>query len=318
MKIIGEVNDISFRADGPVCCAFGYFDGMHLGHQRVLKEALSSGMKSAVMTFINRPMNYITGSGYTASQLMSADERVGHLERMGFDYLFLFEFNDRIMNTTKEDFVRDYIHRLGIVKAVCGTDYTFGKGREGNTKNLPELCAPYGIETDIVDDVYFLGELISSTGIRECLRSGDITGARQRLGRFYSVSGTVSRGRHIGHSLGYATANIVPSPELVLPKNGVYLTRCTADGRSYLSVSNVGVNPTVSDEGKICLESHLFGTDEEMYGKKLRVEFLMRLRDEHRFSGTAELSEQIGRDIDIVKDLYEIQDIYTGMQGKQL
>ena len=307
MIVISDYDQFRMDPHEKVSCAFGYFDGLHLGHMKVLSAAMVPGMKSAVMTFTNRPMNYVEGTRQEGARLMTNEEKIDLLGKMGFDYLFMFEFNEQIMNTSKEDFIRDFMCRFGIRRAVCGSDYTFGKGREGNSSNIGELCAPYGIEVEIVDDVYFLDCLISSTDIRNAVRSGDVISARQMLGRFYSISGTIVEGRHIGHRMGFATANIVPAPFLLVPRSGVYLTRCTLEGeKKYYSVSNIGTNPTVTDSSDVVLESHLFDCEEDLYGRSMKVEFLVRLRSEMRFSSMEELAEQISRDIGIAKDFYEI------------
>ena len=153
MIVINDYRTDSFIPEGPVSCAFGYFDGLHLGHMKVLRAAMIPGMKSAVMTFTNRPMNYVEGTPPEGVRLMTNEEKVSMLEAMGFDYLFMFEFNEEVMNTTKEEFITSFMCRYGIRRAVCGRDYTFGRGREGNSSNIAELCAPHGIEVEIVDDV---------------------------------------------------------------------------------------------------------------------------------------------------------------------
>ncbi|MBO4359948.1 MAG: bifunctional riboflavin kinase/FAD synthetase [Eubacteriaceae bacterium] len=306
MIVINDYKTDTNIPEGPVSCAFGYFDGLHLGHMKVLSSAMAPGMKSAVMTFTNRPMNYVEGSAPEGARLMTNEEKIAMLEEMGFDYLFMFEFNEEVMNTSKEDFILNFMCRFGIKRAVCGSDFTFGRGREGNSSNIRQLCSEHSIDVEIVEDVYFLDSLISSTDIRNALRSGDVMSARQMLGRFYSISGTIVRGRHLGRSMGFATANIVPAPFLLVPKSGVYLTRCTVDGRKYYSVSNIGTNPTVTDSSVLVLESHLFDCEEDLYGRSMKVEFLVRLRSEMRFSSIEDLAEQIGRDIDIARDFYEI------------
>lgn len=295
-----------YKSDYPytdeLSCAFGYFDGFHLGHMKVLDKTKQDGLKRAVVTFNNRPMNYVMHENKT-EMLMSLEDKLKFFEKCGIDYLFIFDFDDEIMNTSKEDFVKNFMCRFNVKHAVVGFNYTFGKNKEGNAQNLSELCKPYGIAVEVVDEALYGTEAISSTLIREALKEGNVTAASQMLGRNYSLSGVVDYGKQLGRRIGFPTANLHTQGNIMLPKWGVYATKCTLLGKQYYGVTNVGNNPTVEDGTKVSVETHIIDFEDEIYGEELKVEFLFKIRDEQKFNGIDGLIEQINRDAKTVRDL---------------
>lgn len=283
-------------------CAFGYFDGLHLGHMKVIEKTKQPNFKRAVVTFSNRPLNFVMHEA-KAEMLMSREEKIAFFEKIGIDYLFIFDFNDEIMNTSKEDFVKKFMVKYHIKHVSVGFNYTFGKNKEGTSDNIKELCAPYGISVDIVNEEESLGECISTSLIKEALSQGNIIRANQMLGRCYSVSGKVNYGKQLGRRIGFPTANLLCEESRVLPKWGVYAAKCTIMGKTYYAVTNVGNNPTVEDGSKVSVESYILDFHEEIYGEEITVEFLFRIRDEHKFDSIEELTKQINRDAETVRNL---------------
>ncbi len=299
MHIIDDYKNI-FRPDEPLCAALGYFDGFHLGHMKILNELNDGHYKKAVITFKNQPMAFITKNN-APYRIMSAEDRIAHFESLGIDYLFLYDFDDYLMNITKENFVNDFINGCNVRRIIAGFNYSYGKNREGDTSNLIDLCNKYSIQVKVVPPVMFGDKIISSSLIRSCIYHGELSSAAQMLGRPFYLKGKVIRGKALAGQLGFPTANIAIDKDILVPKWGVYETRILFDGAEYKGVTNVGNNPTIKND-RLSVETHILDFDGDLYGETIKIEFITMIRLEQKFPSVEGLKEQVERDIAFVRN----------------
>ena len=272
----------------PVCAAIGNFDGVHLGHQKLIEESKKHNLKSAVLTFYPHPSVFLKKiPNYPL--VTPLEKKTDILSKMGIDYLIVIEFNEEIASMPKEEFI-DALHQMNIKACVCGYDFTFGKKAEGNITDLAKEFEFYEIKKYILDDVR-----VSSTYIRELISLGNIEEANRLLGRQYSIRGNVIYGLQNGRIIGFPTANI-DYKNFFLPKNGVYFVNVIVEGIPYLGMANIGHNPTIEYQDNIRLEVNIFGLDEDIYGENIEVYFIKRIRDEKRFKSKEELIKQLKND----------------------
>ena len=272
----------------PVCAAIGNFDGVHLGHQKLIEESKKHNLKSAVLTFYPHPSVFLKKiPNYPL--VTPLEKKTDILSKMGIDYLIVIEFNEEIASMPKEEFI-DALHQMNIKACVCGYDFTFGKKAEGNITDLAKEFEFYEIKKYILDDVR-----VSSTYIRELISLGNIEEANRLLGRQYSIRGNVIYGLQNGRIIGFPTAN-VDYKNFFLPKNGVYFVNVIVEGIPYLGMANIGHNPTIEYQDNIRLEVNIFGLDEDIYGENIEVYFIKRIRDEKRFKSKEELIKQLKND----------------------
>ncbi len=272
----------------PVCAAIGNFDGVHLGHQKLIEECKKHGYKSAVLTFYPHPSVFLKKiPNYPL--VTPLEKKTDVISKMGIDYLIVVEFNEEIASMPKEEFI-EAMHQMNIKACVCGYDFTFARRAEGNISDLAKEFEFYEIKKYILNDVR-----VSTTYIRELLSTGNIEEANRLLGRQFSIRGNVIYGLQNGRVLGFPTAN-VDYKNFYLPKNGVYFVNVIVDGEPYLGMANIGHNPTIDYQDKIRLEVNIFGLDEDIYGENIEVYFIKRIRDEKRFESKEELLKQLKRD----------------------
>ncbi len=298
MKIITNIDEAP-EIRHEISAALGYFDGMHLGHQKILAATAVPGMKRAVITFSNSPAAYC-GPELEVKRLMSLNDKVAYMKHAGIDYLFMYAFDDAIKNMSKEDFVAKFIAGCNVRHTVIGFNYTFGKGKTGTTHDLKKLCAQYGIGVDVIRPVRSRGEIISSTAIRRYLQSGDIKRANDMLGAPYALEGSVVAGKQIGRRIGFPTANIQIDAEMLVPKWGVYLTNVLIKGKKYSGLTNIGDNPTLK-AGKLSVETYILDFAGNIYDRRVRLEFSDFLREEKKFADTDALRQQIKTDIETAR-----------------
>ncbi|MBR1515763.1 MAG: bifunctional riboflavin kinase/FAD synthetase [Paludibacteraceae bacterium] len=293
----------------------GMFDGVHRGHQFLLRELLlqarQRGWQSMVVTFFDHPRNLLYG---TAERLLTTrDERKALLEACGVDKVVMLEFSD-IQQQTAEEFMRFLRERYDVSAVMMGYDHRFGSDRLTRYEDYVQAGKRAGVEvihfeeatssdlaTDAMNDADS-GEKnpISSSRIRKALQAGEIEAANEMLGREYSLYGKVVHGKGLGTRLGFPTANIsLSDPDKLLPKDGVYVVETEISGIVYRAVMNIGTNPTVQDrdEPRTYIEVHIIGFEGNLYNQLMRVEILHRLRDEQRFDSLEALRSQIEADI---------------------
>jgi len=290
--------------------AIGNFDGMHVGHQAVIKRALAlareRGSPSALLTFEPHPADFFAGRP-VAFRLTPPAMKASLCERVGLSGLVVLTFDATLATKTAEEFVAEVlVARLNVGAVVVGWDFHFGKGRAGNPAFLAEAGARYGFEVEIVDKVEEgQGEsahLVSSTAIRRALERGDVKSAEKQLGRPYAVSGHVMAGQRLGRTLGVPTANIALEPTNRLA-HGVYAVRARVDGGVWRpAVASFGVRPTF-DNGAPLLEVHLLDFAGDLYGREMEVEFADRIRDERKFGSLPALVAEMRRDIDRARSI---------------
>ncbi|GIM47846.1 riboflavin biosynthesis protein RibC [Collibacillus ludicampi] len=310
MEVIRISGKPPMRSFEPSVMALGNFDGVHIGHQQIIKKAFdlakTKELPLAVMTFDPHPRQ-VLGRGHTYDSLLTPlTEKVQLLKALGVDFVYVIEFNRMFAAISPEEFIREYVKGLNAVDVVVGFDYTFGAGGLADTRVLKELAASFQMDSYIVPPVNRDGEKVSSSLIREKLQLGDVKWAAELLGRPYFLAGHVVHGNKRGRLLGFPTANLEPIGSFVIPKNGVYLIRAVIDGEEdcLSGVMNIGYKPTFEGERVRTLEAHLFDFAREIYGKQLHIEFLDFLREERKFLSAEELIAQIRCDIAEAKERY--------------
>lgn len=289
------------RIDSRGCVAtIGSCDGIHLGHQAVIREVRERadrlGVPALVFSFEPLPREFFS-PGNPPGRLTRFRERAALLRDLGVDVFFCPRFDTGMQQMGVEEFIDDVLVRgIRPRSLVVGDDFRFARGRAGRIEDLREAGSRHGFEIVQVGSVYVDGERVSSTAIREALGKGDLERAAGMLGRPYSMTGRVKHGRHLGRELGFPTANVDPGRRNCAV-SGVFAVRvhCVAD-EPLPGVANVGIRPTVHGSGQVILETHLFDFDRDIYGELITVEFVERIRDEMKFENLDALIAQIGRD----------------------
>ncbi len=298
MQIIKETTE--FMLPGKSAVAIGKFDGIHLGHQKLLEkitEQKKNGLLAVVFTFSPAPEAFF--SGKETKGLMSIEEKRAAFKKAGIDILIEFPLNKETAATEPERFVEEYlVGKLQAAFIAAGTDLSFGKKGAGDAALLKRMAESSGYRVELIEKVSVAGEEVSSTIVREAVEKGDMEKAQALLGVPYSINGIVSHGRKLGRKMGMPTLNLLPAEEKLLPPNGVYYSRVLLAGKRYPGISNVGYKPTVSDTCVMGVETYLYAFDEDAYGREITVELLGFKRPEMKFEGTEALKEQVQRDIE--------------------
>lgn len=288
--------------------ALGFFDGLHLGHQallrRTVEQAAGQGLSPALLTFDRSPREFVTGT--PVPLLTTAEERCRTVETLfpGVEVITV-PFDRAMMTMAWEDFVEMLAGPCRARWLVAGHDFRFGHKNTGNADLLREKAAALGLGCDIIPAVQLDGITVSSTYIRALLERGETEAAARFLGRPFVLSGPVRHGKRLGSSrLDAPTINVVPDERQLVPAFGVYTAWVTVDGRGSPAVTNVGVRPTVDTDGGVTVESHLLEPAGELYGAECRVEFLKMLRPEKRFESVEELRKQIARDTETARTYF--------------
>ena len=282
----------------------GKFDGVHLGHQALVRRTLEAcaddGLDCVVVTFAPHPRTVLTPER-PHTPLTTRAERFALLERLGVRHILELPFTRDLAAQPPEAFVRDFLLPLHPRHLVVGHDFTLGRGRSGHPELLRELGLGLGFAVEQVPAVMARGEPVSSTRLRRSLAEGDVAVAQRLLGRPYALTGTVAHGEGRGRHLGFPTANLEGAATL-LPANGVYATRALCGGRRFDAVTNIGRKPTFGGD-RLTVESFLLDAGGDFYGQDLRLEFLGRLRGEQRFADADALSRQIAADVAAARSL---------------
>ncbi len=287
---------------GNTIAVLGDFDGVHRAHRSLIEKAVAlakeKNLKSLVYTFEKSKKRDLL--------LTSNEEKKKIFEELGVDILAFQRVTPEFFKTSPEEFAKEVV--AGKLKAsyvIIGENYTFGKNGAGTSADMKRLLKEYGVECEISELVQMDSRVISSTGVRNFLKNGDIKGANSFLGRRFSLSGKVIHGNRIGNTIGFPTVNIKPQENEMLPEYGVYAVFVTLDGKVYPGIANVGIKPTVG--GKIPLvETNIFGIEGDFYGKTICVEFEGFIRKEKKFSELSELKKQIEDDKIKAKEILKI------------
>jgi riboflavin kinase / FMN adenylyltransferase len=297
MKKISFTKNVKAKA---IVLALGNFDGVHVGHQRLILEALRFAKKNKfpcfAMTFDPHPQE-IVNPGRGLCLLTTLSERIALMRWLGVDGVMVKEFNAQTSKLSPEKFICDFlVDHLNVRKVFVGYDFAFGHKRAGTISILKKLGAKYGFAVNAVKPVMTHGHLVKSSAIRDMIARGDFSKALKLLGHPYTLSGLVVRGRGVGNKLGFPTANLSVAPDKLIPAHGVYVGRV---GRR-MCVVNIGSRPTFAEYG-FAIEVHIPGFHGNLRGKILHVDLFKRLRDEIHFSDVEKLKLQIRKDIEMAK-----------------
>ena len=299
MEILTGTAD--FHLSEETAVAIGKFDGVHIGHRRLLEEIIKQkeqGRKACVFTFDPPPSVFF---GNPREKLLSTKEEKRELfAKLGTDILVEFPLREDTAAIEPERFVKELLYKglhAGFVAA--GSDLSFGAGGRGNAALLRAMAADCGMEVRIIEKVLWEGREISSSLVREAVEKGDMIKAETLLGMPYTISGSVRHGNRIGHSLGMPTLNLRPSADKLLPPNGVYFSGVRLKGKRYAAISNIGIRPTVEETEKYPgVESYLYGYEGEAYGEEIQVELYAFRRSERKFTDLDALKRQLWEDME--------------------
>jgi riboflavin kinase / FMN adenylyltransferase len=300
MNLIHHASELK-PGNRKVCLAIGFFDGVHLGHQQIIRQTIADARQheaiALVLTFDRHP-NTVVAPARVPPLIYSLPQKLRAIESLGADALLLIHFDKAFSEQTGESFVRTLAADLGQIRSVCvGANFTFGHKRSGNVELLKKIGAELKIAVHGMAALSLDGKAVSSTRIRERILAGDLDAASQMLGRAYSVAGTVVRGDGLGRQLGFPTANL-DTTGLALPPTGVYAVHAHAAGRTCRGVLNLGHRPTLQNPKlELRVEAHLVDFVGDLYGQELELIFVEKLREEKKFGSLAELRDQIARDI---------------------
>jgi len=298
MRVIHDVYQANLDHDSVL--TIGAFDGLHLGHQELLKRLMASaregGRLSGVVTFDPIPRAlFQADSGFIC--LTTIEDKITLLQGWGLDLLVVFSFTHELSRQSAREFMRPLVEHLRLVELWIGWNFALGRDREGNVSTLQAIGREMGYEVRVLTPVGDGATVISSTQIRNLLGAGRVREASEMLGRYYAFRGTVVRGSDRGKAVGFPTANLQVENVCTLPGSGVYATYVVVDDRTYLGVANIGVRPTFGN-GEPVVEVHLLEYEGALLGKRLELRFVERLRNEQRFGNMRLLRAQIRKDID--------------------
>lgn len=298
MRIIHGTTE--FQIEGKSAVAIGKFDGIHLGHQRLLQcilEQKKQGLKAVVFTF-DPPPAVLFGMAQD-KELMTREEKRAAFERMGIDVLIEFPMTHETAAILPEKFIEQLLARqIHAAYIVAGTDVSFGAKGAGNAVLLQVMASKCDYQIEIIDKVCHNGRVVSSTYVRDEVIAGHMEDAGRLLGEPYSIWGNVMHGNRFGRTMGMPTVNLMPASNKLLPPNGVYYSKVYLEGRSYAGITNIGYKPTVSCEKQMGVETYIYDFDKEIYGAQIGVALLGFKRSERRFGNTDELKAQMAKDIE--------------------
>lgn len=297
LKITENLSQYSSKT--PLALSIGIFDGVHIGHQSIIKKlnaiARRKNLESAILTFWPHPRTVFNPND-DLKFLNTIEEKIYLLEKKGVQNLFLKDFDEEFRNLTGEEFVKQVlVEKLNVKHLIIGHDHTFGKNRSGDFSLLQKMSSEYDFEVEQVEAVDFQDKHISSTQIRSALLEGNVKEANEMLGYVYSVSGKVVHGKKIGRTIGYPTANIAADPAKLLPKKGAYIVDVFVKNKHYKGMLSIGTNPTVNGNS-LSTEVYIFDFNGDIYDEIVSVNFRDFLHDEIKFESLEKLIERLDED----------------------
>ncbi len=313
MKIFRHIQDHELSLSGSVV-TMGNFDGIHLGHQALIRnavaEAKSTGTCSVVLTFEPHPLK-ILAPQRAPRLILTHKDKMQLLQSFGVDIVIIQNFDRQFASIEPDDFVRSYlIDRLRLRKIWVGRDLRFGRGRNGSVDDLARWGKEMQFEVGIVEPILISGLRVSSSCIRKMVEEGRVGEVEGMLGRYHFVSGKVVGGHRRGRDLGFPTANIASRTE-VIPMNGIYATLLQLKETQWLSVSNVGINPTFG-EGPRTIECFIMDFADDIYNEPVKLSFVRRIREEQKFAQVDELIAQMGKDVNAARVIFQELGITRG------
>lgn len=308
MQIFSGISD--FKIEAPTAAAIGKFDGVHLGHKVLIEDIIAvsklNGYKSVIFTFSPSPESFFCGRAL--KELTTTAEKRKIFESMGIDILIEFPMNKETAATDPELFISKYLCEQMNVKYIsAGADISFGDKGKGNADLLKQCEKQYGYECHIVDKVMYHDENISSTLVRSVVSEGRMEEATLLLGNPYKITGVVVHGKALGRTLNMPTANVNVASDKLIGPTGVYFTMVHTPYGDFPGTSNVGVKPTVSNEGYVSIETYLYNFNEDLYGKYIEVDLLKFSRPEMKFSSVEELKNQMEKDLENGRSFHGIK-----------
>ncbi|HET6143273.1 MAG TPA: bifunctional riboflavin kinase/FAD synthetase [Candidatus Acidoferrales bacterium] len=294
--------------------AVGTFDGLHVGHCRILesvrKRARAAGQIGTVVTFDPHPMRLLLPNR-APFLIQTMSQRLAGLEELGLDAALVLRFDHALSMVSAEEFIERFlVNGLHASAILVGENFRFGHRGAGDVRLLGEFGKRFGFDVQIIPPVQVAGKIVSSTAIRSEVATGNVAAAIQLLGRPFSLTGEIQSGEGRGRTILFPTLNLAPEQEL-LPKLGVYMTETSLNGATYSAVTNVGTRPTF-DGSDVRVESHLFGFDETVVSGRMELRFLQRIRDERKFSGVDALKKQIAADIETARKYLAERNVAQG------
>lgn len=301
MKIITRLDELNITDKTAI--AIGKFDGIHLGHKKLLKLILDQkqdGLKATVFTFEPSPEEFFVG--HPVKQLFTRNEKRKAFEAMGIDILVEFPLNAQTAATPPEDFVKNIlVEDLKADYIAAGCDVSFGDKGRGDQHLLKSMSRELGFELCLIDKVMLDGEEVSSTRVRNQVADGNIPMAKRLLGSDYSISGIVEHGNHLGSTIGVPTVNVLPPAGKLLPPFGVYSSIVVVGDRVFKGMTNIGRKPTVSSNNQVGVETYIYDFDEDVYGKFIEVKLCEFRRPEMKFDSVEKLKAQMKKDIEDIR-----------------
>ena len=295
---INRENIKKFNKIQDIVVTIGQFDGVHIAHQQLIKRvrdiAKERNLKSGIITFNPHP-DYVLKKRNENTYLTPLQEKIEFIEKLNLDYLIIIDFNEEVASLNPRDFIQTYLLPIGVKVVVCGYDFRYGAGGQGNINTLKK-DADNLIDVEVISQICYHHEKVGSTLIRDLLQQGKVDEVYHILGRYYQISGTVVSGNKIGRSLDIPTANLQIRDDFADVLPGVYGVLVTVYDKRYLGLCNLGHNPSFNYRPTMRLETHIIDFDEDIYGQIITIEFVMRIRSEQKFNSKEEFVEQIKRD----------------------
>lgn len=298
----------SLKPNRPALLTIGSFDGLHRGHQQLIRaltqsaHARAPGCPAVVVTFFPHPSLVLRGP-QPGFYLTLPDEKAALLESLGVDILVTHPFTPEVSQLTAQQFIAQLKAAFDFKEIWSGSDFSFGHNREGSVAWL----RAHGYNVKVIDPLHESGAVISSSRIRRALADGDLALVNACLGRPFQLAGTVVLGNQRGHTIGFPTANLQLDPDRAYPARGVYACQAWVAGQAVEAVTNIGVRPTFGGDSQTSIEAHLLDFNADLYGQTLTLDFLARLRPEQKFNGIQELIAQIQADIFTARQLLKSQ-----------
>ena len=306
MEVFRDIED-SPRPELKTVVTMGNFDGIHLGHQALVGNAVAEAKqwrtKSVVFTFEPHPLKLLAPER-APRMIVNRQDKIDMLQALGVDVIIVQTFDHRFANIEAEDFVRRYLlERLNLSKIWLGRDLRFGRARQGDAEDLIRWGSELGFSVGIVEPILIQGKRISSSRIRQLIEQGRVDEVQPMLGRYHFISGTVVSGHRRGRNMGFPTANLAAATEL-LPQDGIYATVLELQDHHWLSVSSVGHNPTFG-QGSRTVEAYILDFTQDIYGEPVKLSFVQRIREERRFAQIEELVTQMHEDVQAARAIFD-------------
>ena len=291
------------KSNENLAIALGFFDGVHLGHKAVINAAVDyakkNNIKSAVVTFRQSP--YVALNNVKPNYINTLEEKIKAIKKLGVDYLYLSDFTEDLAKQTASDYLKNLVDDLHPKMIATGFNHYFGYNKSGGVDYLRLMQQEYGYEFKEINPIKLNEDFISSTAIRKALSNGDIPKANSMLGYRFYVKNEVIKGRQIGRTIGFKTANLKMPEKMINIPDGVYAVEVEVLGKKHMGIANFGSNPTVTDDSQKLLEVHIIDFNQDIYGELVNVSFLVKIRNEKKFQSLTELKTQIEKDIECLE-----------------